>query len=301
MYSKKFNTIFFNLEPIYLQFTKNTTYSSNLITLNEKTKIPKLSGSILLATIIVGIKKIYMGEYSRNKDSKILNTALPFDETNIGEYFYKNTNFSDASIIFFPIYSSSGPVWITTLNILEELKFKILIENFDLENTDIYIPANINPTKDNKLILGNIPLNVKFRGSLITHEYWEKNEDFIGIINRIVIITEENFHSLIVNNLFAQSSIVIDDRTWEVQKIDKQKPESIPKITFFKSELQIDDFEEKHFLLARDKDFKEIFSLKIWKGTIDAIIAGLKTLEYVKPGDPSLSALQIKLFTLDSL
>ena len=228
MYSQDFLTIFLNLDPIDLPFKEDSLTASNLVINNEKTSVPGLSGAALLSIIVFSIKSIYKKIASKNFVVNTSSTPFSLDETNIEPYILEKVHFSDASIIFFPVYSSSGPIWITTVKILAELKCKFFFTSSDLQDTEIYLSPDISPNKSNELDIGSYQFKVKFKGLLMTVEPWEQNEDFKSIINRIAVVTENSFYAIIANNLFAQSSIIIDDKNWKINGIDSQNKRSIP-------------------------------------------------------------------------
>lgn len=140
--------------------------------------------------------------------------------------------FSDARILFFPVHSMIGPIWITTPNLLIERelgKFSVSNENI---KTDL-----INEGK--KLNLGWLYLKNEGKFNLES----ENKLDYLppNIKNRLVLVSDKLFGRIVNSNLEVRTSVSIDPRTGTAEDGALFTYEAIPRATLFWFELIAND------------------------------------------------------------
>ncbi len=139
------------------------------------------------------------------------------------ESLHGMAQFSDARILFFPVYSMIGPVWITSPSILKDALDKEVKISEDKIKTTFDCP-------DNKLNLGWL--------------YLEKEEEFKIDANklksipeemqkRLVLVSDKIFSHIVNSNLEVRTSVAIDPETGAAEERALFTYEAIPRATIF--------------------------------------------------------------------
>jgi len=169
--------------------------------------------------------------------------CIPFGFSKAGNSFQGLAQFGDARILFFPVYSLMGPIWITTSEILEEIGVKGI------------------PSIDNKKF---IPLNIKFNQNYYSSDTTGKQRlnfgwlmlpsqningaeiDFSNngefkkiapklkfILQRLVLLPMNLFTHVVNTNLEVRTSVSIDPATGAAEEGALFTYEAIPRSTVF--------------------------------------------------------------------
>lgn len=129
--------------------------------------------------------------------------------------------FSDAKILFFPVYSMLGPVWVTCPDILGNFG---LTESLSDENT-------IKTTFDvpnNRLNLGWLYLEKKNRFPIPDGAFKEIPQQ---IKNKLVLVSDKLFSQIVKSNLEVRTSVSIDPQTGAAEDGALFTYEAIPRST----------------------------------------------------------------------
>ena len=133
--------------------------------------------------------------------------------------------FSDAKLLFFPVHTMLGPVWVTCRGILKEL-------NIDETAPENGIKTNL-IEKDEKLNLGWIYL--KNDGSPENDKSIKELETCASIpseiLERLVIVHDTLFPHIVNSNLEVRTSVSIDPRTGAAEEGALFTYEAIPRGT----------------------------------------------------------------------
>ncbi len=184
--------------------------------------------------------------------------------------------FSDARILFFPVATMIGPVWVTCPMVLKDAEIKE-IDNQSKEVNEIpeptantfIVPENckINPP-EGKLNFGWLLLNQDDNDTKKTNIdnwiYYENNEQKNlkdcgipkEILSRIVIVPDDLFITIVNSNLEVRTSVAIDPTTGAVEEGALFTYEAIPRGTVFWFEV----------VYQNPKNFPALKGLKLkWK------------------------------------
>lgn len=206
----------------------------NTIVRDPATNIPKIPGTSL-AGVIREYSTIYLQE--KNGGKKDRESA----ETEIKKYFGNQKRqgalrFYDSQIIFFPVSSNEGTVWVTTKEIVSFWmtinKEKLLKVNIDLPDEEVFPLKGI---KGEQINLGWVLFGVTDTDNKI-----KPPNIFQDKIKRIAIVSDNVFSQLINDNLEVRTSVRIDYQTGAAEKGGLFTYEAIPRGTVFGFEMIID-------------------------------------------------------------
>jgi len=205
----------------------------NTIVRDPATDVSKIPG-----TAIAGVVRAFyeMKEKDKDKRDKLFGTGKS-----------KGTlRFYDAQIIFFPVSSIQGTVWVTTKEILDYWFGKLEDNNGEkitiLENNDDKAYA-LKGIKQNEINLGWLFVEVTdvTKGKEIKLPL-EKND----FLKRIVIVSEKLFSHIVNDNLEIRTSVRIDPTTGTAAEGALFTYEAIPRGTILGVEVVRDNTREKN-------------------------------------------------------
>ncbi len=207
---------------------------------------------------------------------------------------------ADARILFFPVNSMAGPVWVSTIDIMREAwgENSVTLPQSVAAPTNDIVVTNMNWEKN--LNLGWLlfecikGLTITPPASLLSHPEWQ------GISERIVLITPKLFSQIVNSNLEVRTSVSINPETGAADSGALFTYEAIPRTTWLWSDVVEDDYainngnypfpvdrqydnkanEEKKGAKLLDKDGKEV----IWEQPLDVVGAGMGLIEYLGIG-----------------
>ncbi|ODS37840.1 MAG: type III-B CRISPR module RAMP protein Cmr4 [Candidatus Altiarchaeales archaeon WOR_SM1_79] len=194
--------------------------------------------------------------------------------------------FSDARILFFPVHSMIGPVWVTTAEILKEIVTKDdknKITNASVENT-IKIGDKIHTNNSQKLNLGWLYLKTEKGGDIkninvdIGDNETKKLNEVINeeILKRYVIVSGELFQQIVNSNLEVRTSVAIDPTTGAAEEGALYTYEAIPRATVFWFSVTANN--PKNF------DVPDNWKSKSPDDVINKVNAGLELFEFLGVG-----------------
>lgn len=209
----------------------------NTIVRDPATDIPKIPG-----TAIAGVVRAFYEIEEKNKDKtdKLFGTG----ESKGMLKFY------DGQIIFFPVSSIQGTVWVTTNEILEYWFGKLK----DDHGEKITLPKNnddkayaLKGIKQNEINLGWLLLEVDSLDNtfenLLSSKF--KHEGILDYVQRIVIVSEKLFSHIVNDNLEIRTSVRIDPTTGTAAEGALFTYEAIPRGTILGVEVVKDNTREK--------------------------------------------------------
>ena len=192
------------------------------------------------------------------------------EDKEIPESLHGMAQFSDARILFFPVYSMLGPVWITCPSVLKEagIKYK---ENRNEKEIPKVLKEEIIPSKelsvvDNRLNLGWILLEQrKENNSYLSLDFskleckdkllTEVSKEFEEILKKLVIVSDDIFSQIVNSNLEVRTSVSINPETGAAEEGALFTYEAIPRGTILWFDivyLPVDKFE--CYIACKEKD-----------------------------------------------
>jgi CRISPR-associated protein Cmr4 len=132
--------------------------------------------------------------------------------------------FSDARILFFPVHSMIGPVWVTSPGILSEHGIDVKV------SPDRIKPATGLDVPDNKLNLGWLMLGTK-NEETFSISNGKLNKVPPQIKERAVLVSDKLFGQIVNSNLEVRTSVSIDPATGAAEQGALFTYEAIPRAT----------------------------------------------------------------------
>lgn len=279
--------IFMALDPVHIG-TGQTRIGrvDNTIIRETGTNIPKIPGTSLMgaaksyASLVYG--KPEAGGRNRNPHSECPITYTFGTETGGGQQ--GKVSISDAQILFFPVYSMAGPVWVTTPEILTSADFQV---DGRTDSADDIVHTSLKWSKDT-LNLGWLhlksisDLTVTPPSKIASKKEWE------AIEKRIVIVSPKLLSQIVNSNLEVRTSVAINPETGAAEEGALFTYEAIPRATWFWSDVVEDDYMDKFPKTTRQ--FSENGEnlgeqlLDKWDSPLDVVIYGFKLMEFLGVG-----------------
>ncbi|MDK2811920.1 MAG: CRISPR-associated protein Cmr4 [Petrotoga sp.] len=238
----------------------------NTIVRDPATDIPKIPG-----TAIAGVIREFTILHKMENDDECKNKTTEKEkrtcaEEKVKSYFGTGESkgmlrFYDGQIIFFPVSSILGTVWITTKELLEYW----FIELNDNNGNTITIPDNnydeayaLKGIRQNEINLGWLFVEVTdvTKGKEIKLPL-EKND----LLKRIVIVSEKLFSHIVNDNLEIRTSVRIDPTTGTAAEGALFTYEAIPRGTILGFEVVKDNTREKDNIDIEIEDIFPYFKL----------------------------------------
>ncbi|MGQ9720274.1 MAG: type III-B CRISPR module RAMP protein Cmr4 [Candidatus Jordarchaeum sp.] len=208
--------------------------ADNTIVRDPTTNVPKIPG-----TSIAGVIRAY-AEIAKKEDS------AKFQSVNIEEIFGTETQqgmvrFYDSQILFFPVTSIQGTVWITTKELIEYW----LVDVKDKNGEKLKIPDKV---QDKAYVMKGIDDSKPFNLGWLMLELQSISDGkettlpskLSKFVKRIVIVSDKLFSHIINDNLEIKTSVRIDPETGTAKEGALFTYEAIPRGTVFGFEVVID-------------------------------------------------------------
>ena len=195
-------------------------------------------------------------------------------------------NVYDAQLLFFPVNSMVGPVWITTPARLEMAGFTIggFPESWNTET--------VFPTFEHvgSLNLGWLVFNTGGQVTISNYQFsLPRDKRWKQMSNHVVLVHDNMFSHLVNSNLEVRTSVAIDPERGAA--IDKAlfTYEALPRTTVLMSDVVLDDYRKTGF----DTDGIEhnrtskgnlLPGEVAWNSALDVLNSGLKMIEWLGVG-----------------
>ncbi|HIH65381.1 MAG: CRISPR-associated protein Cmr4 [Methanothermobacter sp.] len=226
--------------------------ADNTIVREPSTDIPKIPGTSI-AGVVRAFYTIYLAE-NKCKDKSIEERRKCAEKKAKSIFGDENRKgllrFYDGQIVFFPVSSIQGTVWITTKELLKYW-FEKGIEIPENENR-IYTIKGVDPKKP--LNLGWLLLEVESPNVKV-----KLPSEINGWIKRAVIVPEKLLSPIVNDNLEVRTSVRIDPETGTAVKGALFTYEAIPRGTIFGFEIAKDEQSRKEDLDKILNDISDYF------------------------------------------
>lgn len=211
-------------------------------------------------------------------------------------------NIADAQILFFPVNSIAGPVWVST-------KEKVIEAwgpqpSLDIEPTNDTVVTSLDWNKE--LNLGWLMFGASKGLSIKLPEkadILKSSTEWNAISGRIALVTPKLFSQIVNSNLEVRTSVSIDPETGAAKQGALFTYEAIPRTTWLWSDVIEDDYRitqngTSQFPLTENQCKIERISEKdvryfdnqgeplgeSWSRPLDVVRAGIKLIEYLGIG-----------------
>lgn len=155
-----------------------------------------------------------------------------------GGSFQGLAQFSDARLVFFPVHSLAGPVWVTCPDVLREL----CAGETDLKAPDdgkVHVADDLEMKKGDKLNLGWLMLDVESNSFAPGGEL--KTSIPEEIRNRAVLVSNKMFVHIVNDNLEVRTSVSIDPQTGAADSGALYTYEALPRASVLWFDVVVSD------------------------------------------------------------
>lgn len=189
--------------------------------------------------------------------------------------FQGMAQFFDARILFFPVYSMLGPVWITSEGIMGEFGFK----NATLTDKEKFRQFNTNTSLPSKLNLGWLMLEGEDGAITLEPKFPDVPQE---IKDRLVLVSDKLFSRIVNDNLEVRTSVAIDPATGAAEDGALYTYEAIPRATVLWFDVVFND--PKNFKINGQKIMKSPTEEADCAWIKNNVEKGLKLIEYMGVG-----------------
>lgn len=209
----------------------------------------------------------------------------------------------DARILFFPVYSTAGPVWVTCPNILLELN---MVEDGNVSKITMdTVLVGKGLQQHNYLNLGWLMVKVgndtqNSEGEAGEQNFFLRSLEILPkpVRERFVVVGDTIFSQIVNSNLEVRTSVSINPETGAARQGALFTYEAIPRATFLWFDVLENDFREnegtKPWTVTKmamrendrwlDNEGNAFPENVIWKSPLDVVKKGLDILEYLGVG-----------------
>lgn len=307
---KRQRYLFMTLDPIHIGTGGyRLGRVDNSIVREPGTKIPKIPGTSLHGAARSYAAQLYeTPEASGQSHDKIENpdenpVCYTFGyikkskngNSDEGKIYSGVVNIFDAHVLLFPVHSMVGPVWVSTVERLEEAGFEVNFEpstwsDDNDDNKDIGIAAlwNKSDKSVDRLNLGWLMVSIIAKVTVTPPDNcsWQEQQRWKAI-NRIVIVKESLFSQVVNSNLEVRTSVAINPDTGAAEEGALFTYEAIPRATFLTADVVLDDYRdgENNRPFPKDKTAKSSpLPGESWLCPLCVVKAGFRMIEWLGVG-----------------
>ncbi|MCI0488666.1 MAG: type III-B CRISPR module RAMP protein Cmr4 [Blastocatellia bacterium] len=287
----------------------------NTITREPGTNLPKIPGTSLMGAAksyaamrynkpaAAGQQKNLSDEQKKSKLCPIIYTFGTATESEGGQA--GSVSIGDAHLLFFPVYSMAGPLWVSTKEKVIEASGKESIDQLPVEPDDKGQTVTSLDWKDN-LNLGWLLLPTKSGLIINAPDEIKESQEWQAIADRIVLVSPKVFSQIVNSNLEVRTSVSIDPETGAAEGGALFTYEAIPRAAWLWCDAVQDNYRElngkskdpdqkntfpveKQYLRKKDGEGQEnagdeFGNSEIWKSPMDVLLAGCRLIEHLGIG-----------------
>jgi CRISPR-associated protein Cmr4 len=177
----------------------------------------------------------------------------------------------DARILFFPVYSMKGPVWVSTKQVLTECGIHAELEGSCCTTMNLHADT---------LNLGWLMIHSE--GDAVISMDTDAPE-WVTIKDRIVVVPDALFSQIVNSNLEIRTSVSISPETGAAEETDLFTFEAIPRSTFLWVDMVEDNYKNKFPKTTHTYNGKKLLPQK-WGSPLEVVEAGLYLAEHLGIG-----------------
>lgn len=252
------------------------------------TRVPKIPGTSLsgaarsyAAMRYERLRCAGQGDHCTNPKCPVCYTfgSLEVQDGKTKKAYAGTINIFDAHLLFFPVHSMAGPVWVTCP---ERLRLAG-VEGYEKPTGDlIAVGVGIDPPKRQLnlgwLLLKAVETPLTLTGDVLQGKEWDAIQD------RVVLVSDKLFGQIVNANLEVRTSVSIDPFTGAAEEGALFTYEAIPRSAFLVSDVVEDSFRQDKFTTvtktAEDNDLEG----GPWSRPLDVSQAGFELIEWLGVG-----------------
>ncbi|NJR61016.1 MAG: type III-B CRISPR module RAMP protein Cmr4 [Cyanobacteria bacterium CRU_2_1] len=189
-------------------------------------------------------------------------------------------NIFDAHVLLFPVHSMVGPVWVSTVERLEDAGLTVSTPPSSW-NTD---QAVLTWNRTDPINLGWLMLGIAGEGTVTPPQNWQ-NEPRWKAIRKIVLVQERLFSQVVNSNLEVRTSVAINPETGAAEDGALFTYEAIPRATFLTAEVVLDDYRQAFPNQTPGRTGQNNpLPGDPWNDSLDVVKAGFRMIEWLGVG-----------------
>jgi len=182
----------------------------------------------------------------------------------------------DARLLLFPVRSMAGPVWATTVELLEEAGFSVSQRPVGDERPTATLDW------DGSINLSWLLFEKPVR-TTISDGHLSGQPSFAVVKDRIVVLTPRMFEQVVNSNLEVRTSVSIDPETGAAKEGALFTYEAIPRGSWLWCDVIEDDY-KPDFPVTSER-YNGGGSMGVtWSRPLDVVFSGLRLMEYMGVG-----------------
>ncbi len=188
----------------------------------------------------------------------------------------------DARLLLFPVHSAIGPVWVTTTARLKEANFDVNREPAQKEEV-VFTGKHEGRLNLGWLLLDVVADNVHVqppKPEKEENQSWEQESAWKAVAERIVIVHESIFSTIVNSNLEVRTSVAINPETGAAEDGALYTYEAIPRAAFLTAEVVLDEYQPQKglFPVTQTKQSQPLPKGSIWNSPLDVVRTGLEMM-----------------------
>jgi CRISPR-associated protein Cmr4 len=184
-------------------------------------------------------------------------------------------NIFDAHILLFPVHSLIGPVWVSTVERLEDSGFSV----HNLPSTWNTDTVALTWNRTDPLNLGWLMFGVAGTVTVTAPQNWQSEKRWQAIKDKIILVKDALFSQVVNSNLEVRTSVAIDPETGAAEEGALFTYEAIPRAAFLTNEVVLDDYREAFPTIAKVPTGGDS-----WNDSLDVVKAGFRMIEWLGVG-----------------
>jgi CRISPR-associated protein Cmr4 len=305
--------VFMTLDPVHIGAGGyRLGRVDNTITREPGTNLPKIPGTSLAgaarsyAAMRYG-KPAAAGQHKKLKEKERCPIIYTFGTaTESGGGQAGSVSLGDAHLLFFPVYSMAGPLWVGTKERVQEAWGKkslaeLPVEPDDKGQTTTSLIWEGKSEGEKKLNLGWLLLPTKDGLQITATEEIKERDEWKAIAKRIVLASPKVFSQIVNSNLDVRTSVSINPETGAAEDGALFTYEAIPRAAWLWCDVVQDNYrelnsnpedKEKNIFISTDKQYNSKTNEErkgdplgeTWDSPMDVVKAGCRLIEHLGIG-----------------
>lgn len=278
----------------------------NSIVREPGTRIPKIPGTSLHGAVRSYAARLYENPDAVGKDgaknSNPLENPIYYTFGHIktaggqSEAFSGVINIFDAHVLFFPVYSMAGPIWVSTPGRLREAGFTVRNVSPEGDGQKYWTPPEawearkvfLSWERSEPINLGWLMVEKAGQVDVAAPDDWESEDRWKNVAGHLVLLQESLFSHVINSNLEVRTSVAIDHERGAARDGALFTYEALPRATFLTAEVVLDDYREQWPLRDEERQKKSLkgnfLPGESWVSPLAVVKAGLRLIECLGVG-----------------
>jgi len=272
----------------------------NSIVREPGTRVPKIPGTSLHGAARSYAAQLYENPAAAGQDHREVNNPdqdpvcytfgylqkVPGQEDKTVA-FSGVVNVFDAHVLLFPVHSMAGPVWVSTVDRLQEAGFTVNGVPTSWRTKSDAGAVLLNWERKDALNLGWLMVSIDGKVTVTVPPKWKDEPRWQAVQDHLVLVQEALFSQIVNSNLEVRTSVAIDPKRGAAEDKALFTYEALPRTTFLVAEVVLDDYRDgaDGQPFPKDKTTKDnVLPGGPWNGPLDVVEAGLRMIEWLGVG-----------------